>query len=484
MTQRKISTFLTILTTLLLLAWIISCAVNPVTGKKEFMLLSESDEAGLGAQTDQQVIQTYGIYDDPELTAYINNLGTEMAKSTHRPNLNWQFKVLDTPVINAFAVPGGYVYFTRGILGYFNNEAELAGVLGHELGHVTARHSAVQYTRQMVAQVGLGLGMVFSEKFRQYAGIANFGVSMFFLRFSRDNERQADDLGVQYSFNMGYDSNYMANFFTTLERLHPSSDNSGLPGWFSTHPNPTDRVGAVKRKTAEMQNTTPGKTFKVNRNEYLAQLDGITFGEDPRNGYVEGNAFYHPDMNFMFPVPAGWQLNNTPSQVQIVSKQQDAAILLSVGKASNPSQASQAFAQNAASKVYSSDNITVGGFPAHKLVSDVPSEKDTMRVMSYFIQKDGTVYEIHGLASQAGYSGYQGTFTETMSKFSRVTNQSKLQVQPNQLLLKTAAKAGTLNNTLTALGVPAAKHEEFAVLNGMYLTDQIKQGTKIKIVGK
>jgi predicted Zn-dependent protease len=481
---KKISTFVGLVSILLLLAWIISCAVNPVTGKRELMLLSEADEAGLGAKTDQQVIQTYGVYDDPELTAYITNLGREMAKSTHRPNLEWQFKVLDTPVINAFAVPGGYLYFTRGILGYFNNEAELAGVLGHELGHVTARHSAVQYSRQMLAQVGMGLGMVFSEKFRKYAGIANFGVGMLFLRFSRDNERQSDDLGAQYSFNMGYDTNYMANFFTTLERLHPSADNAGLPGWYSTHPNPVDRVGAVKRKSAELQKTAPGKTFKINRNEYLAQVDGITFGEDPRNGYVDGNAFYHPDMNFMFPVPAGWQLNNTPSQVQIVSKQQDAAIMLSVGKASSPSVASQEFVQNATSKVYSSDNIRVNGLTAHKLVSDVPSENDTMRVLSYFIQKDGAVYQFHGLSSQSGFSGYQNTFTATMSKFNRVKNKSKLQVQPKHLLLKTVTKAGTLKNTLAALGVPENKQEEFAVLNGMYLTDTIKQGTKIKVAGK
>ena len=135
---------------LIILAWFISCAVNPVTGKRELMLLTESDELAMGQQTDQAVIQEYGVYNDPDLNAYVNRLGQEMAKKTHRPQLNYSFKVLDTPVVNAFAVPGGYVYFTRGILGYLNNEAEFAGVLGHELGHINARHSAAKYSQMQL----------------------------------------------------------------------------------------------------------------------------------------------------------------------------------------------------------------------------------------------------------------------------------------------------------------------------------------------
>src|SRR3990172_7425806 len=193
---------------ILLLAVIIYCAVNPVSGKREFMLLTESDEAALGAETDKEVVAQYGLYEDAQLQAYIEEIGLPMTKVTHRPNLNYSFKIVDTPVINAFAVPGGYVYFTRGILGYFNNEAELAGVLGHELGHVSARHTAQQYSRAQLAQLGVGVGMIFSEKFREYAGLAQFGVGLLFLRFSRDHERQSDDLGVEYSMKAGYDPEY------------------------------------------------------------------------------------------------------------------------------------------------------------------------------------------------------------------------------------------------------------------------------------
>jgi len=212
-----------------LLFWISSCAVNPVTGRQELMLLSEPDEIQFGRQTDGQVVQEYGLYEDAKLTAYLNDICQRLGKISHRPNLTYHFKVLDVSVVNAFAVPGGYVYFTRGILASLNNEAELAAVMGHEIGHITARHSARQYSQAQLAQLGLGVGMVFAEKIPALSELAQLGVGMLFLRFSRDNERQADDLGVEYSSKVGYDATQMASFFETLERMNPGSDRSGLP---------------------------------------------------------------------------------------------------------------------------------------------------------------------------------------------------------------------------------------------------------------
>jgi len=484
MNTKRMIIFFTALFFLSMAVWIISCAVNPVTGKKEFMLLSEADEAGLGQQTDQQIIQTYGIYDDPELTAYINKLGQNMSKITHRPNLNYSFKVLDTPVVNAFAVPGGYVYFTRGILGYLNNEAELAGVLGHELGHVNARHSAIQYSRAQLAQIGLGVGVIFSERFREYAGLAQFGVSMMFLRFSRDNERQADDLGVEYSTKTGYDSHAMATFFETLERMHPSSGASGLPEWFSTHPNPVDRIGAINRKTAEEQKKVTGKNFVLKRDDYLASIDGITFGEDPRQGYVEGNAFYHPEMKFTFPVPSEWQVNNTPAQVQIVAPEQNAAIMFAMDNATTPQQASTNFTTNAGARVSSSDAITVNGMKAQRVYSIVQSEQQRLRVVSYFIEKDGKIFAFHGFADSTGFSNYQQPFVNTMSHFKKLTDPKKINVKPAQLSVKKVTKAGTLRSVLTNYGVQSDKLEDMAVLNGKKLEDNIAVNTRIKVVVK
>ncbi len=483
MKARNVAYILVGVTLFFFTAWLISCAVNPVTGKHELMLLTENDEIALGKETDQQIIETYGIYDDPELTAYLDKLGQEMAVKTHRPNLPYTFKVLDTPVVNAFAVPGGYVYFTRGILGYLNNEAEFAGVLGHELGHVNARHSAVQYSRAQLAQLGLGVGMIFSEKFRDYAGLAQFGVSMLFLKYSRDNERQADDLGVEYSSRSGYNSMAMADFFNTLERMHPSSDGSGLPEWFSTHPNPVNRVEAVRNKTKEWQSQLAGKEFVYNRDNYLAQVDGITFGEDPRQGYVDGNAFYHPELQITFPVPSEWKLNNTPEQVQMVSPQENAAIMFTLDNSSTPLAASQSFTQNAGATITASDAITVNNYKTQRVYSTVTSEESELKVVSYFIQKDNKIYVFHGFTDTASFNGYQNSFTGTMGHFKKLTDPAKLNVKPKTLHVKTVSTPSTLRAELKKNGIAEDKLDEFAILNGMELDASLKAGSKIKVVG-
>jgi len=351
----------------------LSCAVNPVTGKRELMLVTQQDEIGMGKQADVEIGQMYGFYEDPKLSAYVNKIGQNIARNTHQSTMQYHFKVLDTPIINAFAVPGGYVYVTRGILAYFNDEAELAGVIGHELGHVNARHIARQMTKQQVTQLGLNVGMALSETLRRYSGVAQLGASMLFLKFSRDDERQADDLGVEYASKTGYDANRMAAFFETLDRLNPGGG-AGIPDWFSTHPNPVNRLEAVKSKTAEWQKTLARPQYAVNRNEYLNMVNGIVYGDDPRQGYAEGNAFYHPTLKFTFPVPSGWKVNNTPAQVQIVPEKQDAAILLMMDKAISVTAAADTFVRGAKASVLSREKLTVNGFQAEKVVA--ASEKN------------------------------------------------------------------------------------------------------------
>src|SRR5438552_8404412 len=189
------------------------CARNPVTGKHEIVLVSESQEAAMGAQSHQQVRQEYGFVDNPNLQRYVQSLGNKLTAVSHRPALDWHFTVVNSPVVNAFAIPGGYVYLTRGILAYLNNEAELAGVMGHEIGHVTARHSVRQMTREQLAQIGLGVGSVLSPTFGQFGNLAQSSAGLLFLRFSRDDEREADRLGVEYAARAAYDPREVSNFF-------------------------------------------------------------------------------------------------------------------------------------------------------------------------------------------------------------------------------------------------------------------------------
>jgi len=274
--------------TLLFLTTLIvfSCAVNPVTGKRQIMLMSEEQEVQMGLTYDPQVVATFGEYRSDKLLNFISAKTKEMGTISHRPNLQYHIKILDSPVVNAFAVPGGYIYLTRGILAQLNNEAELMGVVGHEMGHITARHSVSQQTKQQLGQLLLIGGMIASQKFAQYAENALQGMQLLFLKFSRDDERQADALGVEYSSKINYDAHKMADFFQVLNKMSMAESQGGVPTFLSTHPDPGDRYNSVNQLSTEWQTKLGTGDFKVNQDSYLQMIDGIIYGEDPRQGYV------------------------------------------------------------------------------------------------------------------------------------------------------------------------------------------------------
>ena len=345
------------------------CAYNPVTGKKELSFMSDEKEIAIGKDSDPKIIAAYGLYEDETLQAFINKKGKEMAAISHRPNLNYQFRILDSPVINAFALPGGYVYFTRGILAHFSNEAEFAGVLGHEIGHITARHSAKQYTRQILGQVGLVAGLLLSDVVRQNANQASQALQLVFLKFGRDQESQSDKLGVQYSSTIGYDARYMADFFNTLNRMR-GDDAANMPTFLSTHPAPLDRYKTVNSLAEKFQAENTDKTYAENRDQYLRMIDGLTYGEDPRQGYVENGVFYHPDLKFQFSIPSGWKLANSPQQVQITPENGEAAILMMLAQEKNLDEAGKNFVTNNKLTLVSSQKTSVNGLNAVKIISD------------------------------------------------------------------------------------------------------------------
>jgi predicted Zn-dependent protease len=466
-----------------LLFWVSSCAVNPVSGKQELMLLSEKEEIDLGRETDVQVIKQYGIYEDSKLTAYLNDLCQRLAKISHRPNLAYHFKILDVSVVNAFAVPGGYVYFTRGILATVNSEAELASLIGHEIGHITARHSAKQYSKAQLAQLGLGVGSIFIDS-QILSGLAQLGVGMFFLRFSRDNEREADDLGVEYSSKVGYDANQMASFFGMLERMKTSSDRSGLPGWFSTHPGPENRVPTIKGKAKEWQQKLHQKDLIINRDICLRQIDGLIFGDDPRQGYVEENVFYHPDKRFQFPVPAKWKLNHKPSQVQMVSEGQEAAILFNDSPFSSSQEAASIFTTQYKANVIRSDAVRVNGLSSQRVISDIQTQQKVFRVMSYFIEKDQKVFIFYGVSPSGTYPRYETIFDHTMRQFKELSDPKRIHVKPDRIRVYATGAPDTLGNNLRSFGVPNEKLKEMALLNGGDPNQVIPANTLIKVVEK
>jgi predicted Zn-dependent protease len=467
-----------------LIVWAVACALNPVTGKRELMLMSSADELAMGQQTDPQILRTYGKYEDAELARYVAALGKRLGALSHQPNLAYNIQVLDSPVVNAFAVPGGYVYLTRGILAYINDEAELAGVVAHEIGHIAARHSAQQYSKAQFAQLGLGLGSVLSKTFRKYAGAAQAGVGLLFLSFSRSDEREADALGVEYSAKAGYDANHMANLFVSLERLNPGEGQSGLPAWFSSHPNPENRIAAIKQDALVWREKISQTRFAVNRDQYLKQVDGIVFGEDPRQGYVESNVFYHPELRFQFPIPSGWKVNNTASQVQMINQDQNAVILFSMAPEKNPSAAAEAFINESKAVVVRSEATKVNGMTAHRIVSDVTTEQGVIRVMSYFIQKGQTVYAFLGYTEQSRFNGYSSVFEQTMGRFNNLTDSRRINVKADRLDVRRTATQGSLRQALRKFGEPENQGEALAIINGMKLDDAVPGNTYLKVVVK
>ena len=464
------------------LAVVGACTTDYVTGKKTFSLVGESQEIAMGKEADPEIVAEYGLYEDPALAAYVSGIGQALAAKSQRPDLAYTFRVLDSQVVNAFALPGGYVYVTRGILAHFNSEDQLAGVMGHEIGHVVARHSAEQMSRQQLAGLGLGLGSVFSETVREYAEVASFGLQLMFLKFSRSQESESDMLGVEYSTKLGYDSNQMAAFFGTLKRMGEQGGES-LPSFLSTHPDPGDRDVRVRQLTEEWRAKTKTQPLNKNPYEYLKRIDGIVYGDDPRQGYVDGQMFYHPSLKFQFPVPKEWLVVNSPSTLFMASPDKKAVLQLRLAEGASPAAAADSFVTRNQVAVQSRKSETIHGYPAVILTSAGESEGTKLGIQSCFIKKDANVYAFHGYAESAVFSGYTSAFSQVFRGFEEVRDAAVLGKKPSRLHLKQAPKSADLAAVLRGLGTPEKLLEDAAILNGRSLTDPVAKGDWIKVVG-
>jgi predicted Zn-dependent protease len=468
-----------------------ACAKNPVTGKNDFMLMSKGQEVAMGQQADPDIISFFGLYENEPIQRFINQKGQEMVAVSHRKDLKYTFKIVDSPVVNAFAVPGGYVYFTRGIMAHFNNEAEFAGVLGHEIGHITARHSAKQYSNAMLGQIGLVAGSVLSPEFAQFADVAQSGLQLLFLKFGRDAESQSDKLGVEYSTKIGYDAQQMADFFKTLDRLSHQGGGEEVPTFLSTHPDPADREVKVAKEANAWKRKVKTADLKINRDGYLKMIDGLVYGEDPKQGFVENNVFYHPVLKFQFSIPATWAVQNTPQQVQMAPKDGRAAIMLTLAEGTSLETAAQTVLQKNQLKLIDSKQETVNGLPAIQLIADQQpqqqqqqqqSQQPLLRTMMYFIQYGNSIYNLIGISSQADFNSYAQLFQSTMGSFSPLNDPSKLNKQPERVRVKEINQEGTLSQAFNNLHVKDARMEEMAILNGMALNDRVNRGMLIKVI--
>jgi predicted Zn-dependent protease len=417
------------------------CSTNPATGKSQLALISEAQEIAMGKEADQQVVQSLGLYQDDELQRYVSQLGQRLAKDSERPNLPWTFRVVDDPVVNAFALPGGYIYVTRGLLSHLTSEAELVSVLGHEIGHVTGRHSVEQMSKQQLAQIGLVAGMILRPELANYGNLAQTGLSLMFLKYGRDDERQADDLGLKYMAREGYDPREMPQVFATLGRVSQQQGAGRVPGWLSTHPEPENRIERIESTIAKSGRDFSGTT--VRREQYLKSIDNIVFGQNPREGYFRGNTFIQPELGFQIQFPQGWQTSNQKQQVGAISPNQDAIVVVSL--------AQQGSAQAAARQFFSQQGIQQGqavranlDVPAVANVFGVRGQSGDIEGVAGFAELDGRVYQILGYTMASNFNRYGDLLSSALGTFSKVTDRRLLNVEPRRVDVVTIPSAMTL----------------------------------------
>src|SRR5690349_9753591 len=409
----------------------LACATNPATGAKQLMLFSESQEIAMGQGYDKDVLASVGLYGDTALQRWIQQFGLQLAATSERPNLPWTFHVVDDPVVNAFAIPGGFIYVTRGILAHLNSEAELAGVVGHEIGHVTARHSVSQMSKQQLAQIGLAIGSIASPDFERYAGLASAGLGVLFLKFSRDAESQADHLGLRYMRRANYDPREMPHVFEMLTRVSQAQGGGRVPEWLATHPDPENRRGRIEQEIAAGPQSFAGTA--VNRDSYLQRLDGLVFGANPREGYFKGTVFFHPELRFRIAFSDGWKTSNEKQAVGALSPGQDAMVELALATEATADAALRAFLGQQGFTGGSPTRASIGGLPAVSAGFAAATDNGTLRGIVVCVEHRNAVYRLVGYAVEARWPGYEPTVERALQTFQPLVDSAALAVQPQRL---------------------------------------------------
>jgi predicted Zn-dependent protease len=474
-----------VLVTAALASTLVACATNPATGKSEFSLMSEAQEIQLGQEADAQVRREMGVYQNAELQRYVSDVGLRLARASERPNLPWHFTVVDEPAVNAFALPGGYIYITRGILPFLNDEEQMAGVLGHEIGHVTARHSAQQYTKATSAGIGLTLLGIFVPEARPLQGAAETALSVLFLKYGRDDELQADRLGAEYTAKSGWDPRGVAGMLRTLQRLDAAAgSNRGVPNWLSTHPAPGDRVEKV---LAYIESNPAGVGTSgrgTDEAEYNRRIDGIVFGDSPSDGIVRGNEFLHPELRLSLQFPRGWEIQNSPSQVVAKALDRDNFMLLQLVPNARGSiqQIAQGTMANAGFRQLQGERANVNGLDAYVGVYQGNMEGlGNAGTVAAHIVHNGQVYFFAGVAPANQFNSAQNQFLSSIRSFRQLSQQEASNIRPNRIDLYTV-RGGETWQSIAARSGGLVKAETLAIMNNYEPNQPPRAGERIRIV--
>ncbi|HWM92217.1 MAG TPA: M48 family metalloprotease [Thermoanaerobaculia bacterium] len=409
------------------------CSINPATGRSQINFFGEESEIEMGREADAEIVGSVGLYDDPLLQDYVHDLGMEIAAASERPHLPWSFKLLDDPAVNAFALPGGHVYVTRGLMTHLGSEAELVSVIGHEIGHVTARHGVNQMRKQILASVGLGVASILDEDIAQWAFAGHVGLGLLFLHNGRDDERQADDLGLRYAVRAGYDPREMPELFRVLDAVSQVEGVGRLPSWLATHPDPGARRKRIEDQVASLEGDF--SSAKVERDSYLARLDGMVFGDNPQDGFFEGNAFLHPGLRFRIDFPSGWETANQEDAVSASAPDGKGLAQVAVSEKGTRKEAEDEF--------FSEDGVTrdksweneVHGLPASWSRFEYAEGESELRGTVAFVEHGDSIFQVLALSEAGSWDGQRDTLEDTIGSFSRLDDPKALGVRATRVRL-------------------------------------------------
>lgn len=492
--KTKISKLLSILLiSVLINSGCVSLQVSPVSGNKRVYGYSWEKEKQIGAEADGEIIAQYGLYDDQELADYVNRLGQELLAVSHfnradtpteYQNTPFTFRVLNSPVVNAFALPGGYVYVTRGLLAHLENEAQLMVVLGHEIGHVAARHASQRAAEQQLGQLAI-IGGVVGQSFGLDGGsilqLSSQTAQLLFLSYGRDDERESDKLGVEYSAIEGYVAAEGGEFFTSLKRISEKAGHS-IPSHLSSHPDPGERELNIP-KMAEGWAEQGYPMTKINRDEFLNKIDGIMYGENPRDGFEENDMFYHPELEFQFPVPDGFAVINQPSAVILVNEAQDAVVQFSIDSENTTAEASvKAFLAQDGISVVEQEDVNVNGYTGYSAEASTQTEDgNTFTLDISAVSYNGNVYRFLSYTSANQFNEYRGRFSSVSVGFDALSDKNILSIEPVRLQLTRARETTIFSNLLPKNMPMGIEAEDLAIINQVSLDERISRGTIVKI---
>ena len=469
---------------LLSLSLLGGCTTNPATGKTSLVALSSAqDDARIGAEAHPQIIAAYGgVYDDPRIGDYVTRVTQRVVHGTSQPNQPYRVTVLNSPIVNAFALPGGYVYVTRGLLALVNDEAELAGVLGHEIGHVIARHSARRQTAAFGASlIGAVLGAVTgSSAVNQAAGLGGQGL---IAGYSRDQEYEADMLGVRYLAAAGYDPYAQSDFLKTMgENSQIEAQIAGQServqtDWLNDHPATLERVTAARREATT--NKREGDQYR-GRNVYLNAINGMVFGESADHGFIRGRNFIHTQARFRFEAPSGFQIVNNANEVMVLGPDKTIAKFSMANKSTNipiDVYLERVWAANVA--ISPVQRFTIRGLSAASATTRI-GDYDARLVA--IAGPNGKAYRFLMGAQRGTYPRYVRDFDELVFSFRLISAKEAHAIKPLRIHIVTVMQGDSVASLAADMSFSDHRAQRFRALNGLDSDTVLVPGEKVKIV--